>query len=282
MKRFTFIGASLVTLVVAGFVGHAHAQVLPGQDVPAGATVSAPPASSVFGQLTAQPVAAQTTTYTGNNSASLPAVDGVSPESLSRAQDFVNSLSQGQTGSSRQEGSAQDALDVIRPGAPRIFPTLEKPETGVSGKKKASGSQPTDFLVAPQPDTSNFPSLGTVFRGRPKALDGATLMFADGPVRLTGDLVFPTPDQSCQLGAVKWKCGEDSVEALAFLVRDGVTTCVVTGYNAAGIVEGRCLNGGTNLSSATIAAGMVKSGDVSYLSDTTLAKTAGRGLWAKD
>lgn len=110
-------------------------------------------------------------------------------------------------------------------------------------------------------------------------VDGGTLRLRDTVVQLNG-LVAPARGRRCADGQdAGYDCGAAASAALADLVRDRRVACQLSRRGTAGLVQGVCEAGGTEVNRALVAAGWARA-DSPALGGAEAAARAGRlGLW---
>ena len=110
-------------------------------------------------------------------------------------------------------------------------------------------------------------------------VDGDTLRLRDTVVRLNG-VAAPERGRTCADGqGAGYDCGAAASAALAELVRDRRVACQLNGHDGAGLAQGVCEAGGTELNRALVAAGWARA-DIPDLGAVEATARAGRlGLW---
>jgi endonuclease YncB( thermonuclease family) len=110
-------------------------------------------------------------------------------------------------------------------------------------------------------------------------VDGGTLRLHDTVVRLNG-VAAPARGRTCADGqGAGYDCGAAASAALAELVRDHRVACKLSGHDRAGLAQGVCEAGGTELNRALVAAGWARA-DIPGLGAVEATARADRlGLW---
>lgn len=118
---------------------------------------------------------------------------------------------------------------------------------------------------------------GDPLSGRPRVVDGDTIVLSDERLRLRG-IDAPERGQSCRKGLRRIDCGARATEALKRLVRGGVD-CDGERIDRYGRRLVRCVAEGVDVNAEMVRRGWA----VSYRghsSEEAEARAAGRGLWA--
>lgn len=127
-------------------------------------------------------------------------------------------------------------------------------------------------------------SAGRDLAGRPRVLDGDTLVLEGTKVRLH-DIDAPERDQWCFTHtSARYPCGEHAARALSQAIGSGDVRCQSRGTDRYGRILGVCFTDASlNLNSWLVRAGYAVSYNRhtgSYLSEEAEAQAAGRGLWS--
>jgi len=113
--------------------------------------------------------------------------------------------------------------------------------------------------------------------GRPRAIDGDSLVVAGREVRLVG-IDAPEGRQTCERDGREWRCGDTARDALARLA-GGEVRCTGAESDQHGRLLGTCYADGTDLNGRMVAEGMAVAYG-RYRSEEAEARRERRGLWA--
>ncbi len=110
-------------------------------------------------------------------------------------------------------------------------------------------------------------------------VDGGTLRLHNIVVRLHG-VAAPARGRTCVDGhGAGYDCGAAASAALAELVRDRQVACKLSGRDGAGLAQGVCEAGGTELNRALVAAGWARANTPGLNAAEATARAGRLGLW---
>jgi endonuclease YncB( thermonuclease family) len=124
-------------------------------------------------------------------------------------------------------------------------------------------------------------TLDGIWVGKPIVLDGDTLEFEAGEVRLYG-IDAPSFDQKCATAGKPWACGAYSMAALLTASHGRTVWCFEKGVAAGDVVVAQCYAGISDLASDLVEQGWATVGEDSsgrYGTELAAAKNARRGIW---
>jgi endonuclease YncB( thermonuclease family) len=114
--------------------------------------------------------------------------------------------------------------------------------------------------------------------GAARVVDGDTIEIAGQSLRLAG-LDAPELDQTCQRGALTYRCGETARDALRALARADAFTCRIDGRDRYGRGLARCEAGGVDIGGSLVSRGLAVAYGA-YAAEEVEARAAGLGVWA--
>lgn len=120
-----------------------------------------------------------------------------------------------------------------------------------------------------------------IIYGNPVAIDGDTLDFGGGRVRLFG-IDAPERTQTCQRASGAWECGADATALLASLVEGQRVNCEQRDTDRFGRAVAVCTAGGMDLSDAMARAGFavaLERFSTDYVAAVEQARAARIGVW---
>jgi len=120
-----------------------------------------------------------------------------------------------------------------------------------------------------------------IIYGNPVAVDGDTIDFGGGRVRLFG-IDAPERAQTCQRASGAWDCGAEATVLLASLIGDRRVTCEQRDTDRFGRAVAVCKSGGMDLSEAMARAGFavaLEGFSTDYVAAVEHARTARLGVW---
>lgn len=121
-----------------------------------------------------------------------------------------------------------------------------------------------------------------IIYGNPSAIDGDTLDFGGGRVRLFG-IDAPERSQTCQRASGSWECGSDATAMLAGLIAGQRVNCEQRDTDRYGRPVAVCSAGGIDLSEAMARAGFaiaLEQFGPEYVPAAEQARKARLGIWA--
>lgn len=121
-----------------------------------------------------------------------------------------------------------------------------------------------------------------IIYGNPSAVDGDTLDFGGGRVRLFG-IDAPERIQTCQRASETWACGNDAATLLGSLIEGQKVTCEQRDLDRFGRPVAVCKASGTDLAEAMARAGFavaLESFSADYVPFVEQARAARIGIWA--
>lgn len=120
---------------------------------------------------------------------------------------------------------------------------------------------------------------GGKLEGHPSVIDGDSLSFSSGEVRLKG-IDAPEGRQTCTRGGREWPCGEDARRELQRLIGSMAVTCRSVERDQHDRHLALCSAGGRDLNAAMVRSGYAVVYGRDYRSEETEARNAHRGLWS--
>lgn len=120
-----------------------------------------------------------------------------------------------------------------------------------------------------------------IIYGNPNAVDGDTLDFGGGRVRLFG-IDAPERSQTCQRASGAWECGADATALLASLIEGRRVQCEKRDTDRYGRPVAICSAGGIDLSEAMARTGFaiaLERFSTDYVAMAEQARTARLGIW---
>ena len=120
-----------------------------------------------------------------------------------------------------------------------------------------------------------------IIYGNPSAVDGDTLDFGGGRVRLFG-IDAPERTQTCQRASGAWECGADATVLLASLIEGQRVQCEQRDTDRYGRPVAVCTAGGIDLSEAMARTGFaiaLEHFSADYVATVEQARTARLGIW---
>jgi endonuclease YncB( thermonuclease family) len=114
--------------------------------------------------------------------------------------------------------------------------------------------------------------------GPARVIDGDTIELAGQSLRLAG-LDAPELNQTCERGALAYRCGETARDALRALARADALTCRIEGRDRYGRGLARCEAGGVDLGASLVRRGLAVAYG-SYAAEEAEARAGGLGVWA--
>lgn len=120
-----------------------------------------------------------------------------------------------------------------------------------------------------------------IIYGNPSAVDGDTLDFGGGRVRLFG-IDAPERNQTCQRASGAWECGADATALLASLINGQRVQCEQRDTDRYGRPVAVCSAGGIDLSEAMARTGFaiaLERFSTDYVATAEQARTARLGIW---
>lgn len=130
-----------------------------------------------------------------------------------------------------------------------------------------------------------FNSVSADITGKPRIIDGDTLVISNQRIRLHG-IDAPEAKQICLRNDAEWKCGLDATSALAAVISTNVVTCVKRDVDRYGRLIAVCYSGG--LEGTDIGEWMVREGwalsyrrySTDYIGKEEEALAERSGLWS--
>ncbi len=154
----------------------------------------------------------------------------------------------------------------------------------VAGSKTAATEKTTKATPAKTAGKSVVGTVGPKIQigdrltGTPHALNGVTLAFGAGVVRI-GSVVTPGLDTVCRSGATAWRCGEDSRAVLQTLVDVRPVTCIVTSVGTPAVAQ--CYSGNDDLAAMLVERGAVFDELHQFSIELAAAKANHLGIWGR-
>jgi endonuclease YncB( thermonuclease family) len=125
---------------------------------------------------------------------------------------------------------------------------------------------------------NRVPATVATLAGMPRVVDGDSLDFEGGRVRLEG-IDAPEWDQTCSRAGTGYPCGRVAREALSRLIAGRLVSCEGSGRDRYGRLLARCTAGGVDLNRRMVEAGWAVAYG-GYDDAEAAAERNGSGLWA--